>query len=535
MNLVYWLNSAWMWKCRRECMLFQRAAESVVASQAAVLREILANSAASEYGRAHDFGRIESPDQFRRCVPLADYGAFQCYVDRIGAGEQKLLTTEPVTLLEPTSGSSGGEKLIPYTANLRRQFQRGIDAWIANLMAAYPAARRGRAYWSISPAFGKARTTSGGIRIGFEDDTAYLGGVERLAMRRVLAVPPELAMSADIDEFRYQTLLHLLEADDLALISIWSPTFLTVLLEQLATVRSRLCEDLAGNPRADDLRRIIASDLPLTEKLRRLWPRLALISCWADGAASRYVEKLRALFSDVPIQPKGLLATEGFVSFPLAGLPGAALALRCHFFEFIDEHGEVRLAHEVACGQSYQVVVTTGGGLYRYRLGDIVEVVGFAKQCPLLRFVGRADRVSDLVGEKLDEAHVRDLLDRALADCAVFPSFSMLVPVDNGVRCYRLYLQGASLSAAQKHDLAARLEAGLSANPYYRHAVQLGQLARLEVELLTSSRDSAWSVYERECLARGQKLGDIKPTVIDGWTGWSEKFAPLTESAASKY
>lgn len=534
MNLAYWLNSAWMWKCHCEWTRFQRATESVIASQAAVLREILQNNATSEFGQAHDFARIDSPEAYRRRVPLANYSDFQSNVDRIAGGEQNLLTTEPVTLLEPTSGSSGGEKLVPYTAGLRRQFQRGIDAWIADLMASYPVARKGRAYWSTSPAFGKARSTSGGIPIGFEDDTAYLGPLERVAMKRLHAVPPELAKSADIEQFRRQTLLHLLAADDLSLISIWSPTFLTALLEQLDANGARLCEDLPSNPRTEELRKIISSTLPLADKLRRIWPQLALISCWADGVSSRYAEKLKELFPDVVIQPKGLLATEGFVSFPLAGEAGAALALRSHFFEFIDECGEVRLVHEVERSKNYQVVMTTGGGLYRYRLGDVVEVVGFHNQCPVLRFVGRAGRVSDLVGEKLDETHVREILDRVFVECGIAPSFSMMVPVDNGVRCYRLYLQGVHLSAMQKQALEARLEANLGDNPYYRHAVQLRQLASLQVKLLSANADSAWSVYERECVAQGQRLGDIKPTVMHGWTGWSEKFDRLTETSASK-
>ena len=58
------------------------------------------------------------------------------------------------------------------------------------------------------------------------------------------------------------------------------------------------------------------------------------------------------------------------------------------------------------------MVVTTGGGLYRYPLRDVVEVVGFVNECPLLRFVGRARRVSDLVGEKLDESHVSRILQQ---------------------------------------------------------------------------------------------------------------------------
>src|SRR6266852_4437688 len=75
----------------------------------------------------------------------------------IAAGEPNVLTRDPVLLLEPTSGSTGGEKLIPYTASLRREFQRAVAAWIGDLFRQRPAVRRGRAYWSLSPVFGPRR------------------------------------------------------------------------------------------------------------------------------------------------------------------------------------------------------------------------------------------------------------------------------------------------------------------------------------------------------------------------------------------
>src|SRR5207244_10027784 len=90
--------------------------------------------------------------------------------------------------------------------------------------------------------------------------------------------------------------------------------------------------------RADRLAGVLRSTMPWAERLRRLWPRLALISCWADAAAAQFLSELRELFPEVEVQPKGLLATEAFVSFPLLDHSGAALALRSHFFEF-EEHG----------------------------------------------------------------------------------------------------------------------------------------------------------------------------------------------------
>ena len=51
-------------------------------------------------------------------------------------------------------------------------------------------------------------------------------------------------------------------------------------------------------------------------------------------------------------------------------------------------------------GNEYEVVVTTSGGLWRYRLGDRVLVDGFVQKTPSLRFLGRPGNVSDLFGEK---------------------------------------------------------------------------------------------------------------------------------------
>ena len=277
----------------------------------------------------------------------------------------------------------------------------------------------GRAYWSISPAFGPRRRTSGGIPIGFDTDADYLGGAARWLLKRLLAVPAEVAQAADIDAFRAGTLRHLLGAADLTLMSVWSPTFLPALLGPLEAEHDRLCfgiEQMGAASRAAELRAIFRASSPLAEKLRRIWPRLALISCWADAGSARYLPPLQELFPAVEIQPKGLLATEGCVSFPLSGRPAPVLAIRSHFFEFqeLDSPDRLRLAHELERGGRYRVVLTTAGGLYRYQLRDEIEIVGFENQCPLLRFLGRADGGCDLVGEKLAEPHVRGVLDRLL-------------------------------------------------------------------------------------------------------------------------
>src|SRR6185369_1456475 len=98
------------------------------------------------------------------------------------------------------------------------------------------------------------------------------------------------------------------------------------------------------------------------------------------------------------IQSKGLLATEAFVSIPWEAQH--PVAVMSHFFEFASANGEILLAHELRHGETYSVIVTTAGGLWRYRLGDLVEVDGLAAATPSLRFLGRGTSVTDLCGEK---------------------------------------------------------------------------------------------------------------------------------------
>jgi hypothetical protein len=546
MNLANALNTVWMWNCCGESRAFRRASKAVAQTQAALLKEIISRNRNTAYGVRHGFSTIRTPREFQQRVPLSNYDTYAELIRRIAAGEPNVLTREPVQLLEPTSGTTRGEKLIPYTRSLRRQFQRAIAAWIADLMQHRPAVRRGRAYWSISPAFGQARRTAGGIPVGFDDDTAYLGRLERLAMRRLLVVPPAIAKMTNMENFRYCTLWHLLQAEDMSLISVWSPTYLSTLLEPLEEWTDPICFDLrhgslslptpvnsdlrrelnsrvrANSRRAHQLESILRSNLSMPEKLRQVWPKLALISCWTDAAAAGYVAEVRRFFPSVEIQPKGLLATEGCVSFPLVGHTGSALALRSHFFEFAeadDPRGDpenCRLAHELSQGTKYRVIITTAGGLYRYQLNDVVQVVGFENQCPLLRFLGRSDCVSDMVGEKLSEPHVREVLNRAFAAHGITPRFSLLVPAEGRPPRYRLYLQGSELSGMPElpSSMARAVQAGLEKNPYYRHAIQLCQLSPVEVCILDASSKPGWLIYERQCLARAMKAGDIKPTAL---------------------
>jgi hypothetical protein len=365
-----------------------------------------------------------------------------------------------------------------------------------------------------------------------------------------------------MDIFRYLTLRELLAADDLALVSVWSQTFLSGLLRDLAAWHEALVDDLAnhrisprvpaslrtaaeqaagrplGRERIERLRAALGKPSPDGRHLREIWPRLAIVSCWADGAAAGPFAELQGTMPHVEFQPKGLLATEGFTSIPLVGDAGATPAVRSHFFEFAEFGAEPaaerpRLVHELEVGGRYEVLLTTGGGLYRYRTRDRVAVVGRRDGCPLVRFEGRTDGTSDMVGEKISTAEVEEALETLWRELSLRPAFALLVPEAADPPGYRLYVQDRRLAPDAIVEPARRLEARLGANAYYRYAVGLRQLRPAEIALLDPHGPSAWDLYCRRRAAAGQRWGDVKPVALDRSTDWRPTFEPWIVARAT--
>jgi hypothetical protein len=498
--------------------------------QRGLLRRALRENADTAFGRAHGFAAIHDVEDYRRRVPLAGWRDVAPWVERIAAGEKRVLTRSPVRVLESTGGSTVSKR-IPYTPALQAELRRAVGPWLVDLVRHDPRIARGRAYWAISPAMVEASSTGSGVRVGFEDDAEYLGGPWRRLVDATLAVPAAVRLVPDPEAFRYVTLRFLLQADDLAFISVWHPSFLTLLFDALPRNWERLLADVTDGalrppqtlpPRvqaalAKRLRpqwrraRELARSGPL--EAARIWPQLRLVSCWADGHAALHVPGLQQRLPGVRIQPKGLLATEAFVSLPFAGR--TPLAVRSHFFEF-EDGGPLRLAHELEQDGVYSVVVTTGGGLYRYRLEDRVRVDGFVGRTPSVRFLGKQGHLADLVGEKLREDFVAAALARTFEELALQPRFALLAPAADTARPrYALYLDCDDPLPPQ---LPLELDRALQSHGDYRQAVRLGQLAT--VELVRVGRD-ALAVYVRRCEALGQRLGAVKALALSPRTDWA--------------
>ncbi|MEB3358601.1 MAG: GH3 auxin-responsive promoter family protein [Synechococcales bacterium] len=493
---------------------FQSALAQPELTQQQILQAILQANQETVVGQAYGFSTIPDYHTFRQRVPIHTYDDLLPWIRRTAAGEPKVLTAEPAIAFELTGGSTQGAKLIPYTQSGIQSFQRGIFTWLGDLITHRPAIQQGRTYWAISPATRQPTTTLGGIPIGLASDAAYFGDEVGAWIGELLAVPAHLGAIAQVDHWRYQTVLHLLAAADLSFISVWSPTFLLQFVEEIQKSGDRLLHDLYhGTPTlpAQPVR-AAAVKAALTHhslNLSHLWPQLDTLSCWTSAAAHAFLPQIQSHCPSLWIQGKGLLATEGVVTLPQVGCLAPVLAIRSGFYEFLDAAETPHLCHQLQMGQDYRVVITTPSGLYRYDLGDRVRLVGWHQQTPLLEFVGRAGVTSDLCGEKLTEAFVLQQF-RALQPQYALGAFMLLVPALQEHPHYVLVVDGQDCDGAIAPMLLPHLDQRLSTNPQYAYARRMGQLRPPRL----FRAQAPTTAYVQARLQQGQRLGDIKPPVL---------------------
>lgn len=532
---------------------FWRALATPEQAQQERLAAVVQAAAGSQQAtRIPGFARLQTPREFQDAIPFSTYHTLAGEIEALAHGMPCILTSAPVLRFEKSGGSSGATKYVPYTRQLLGELHQALAPWFYDIWQQRPATRYGPGYWALSPIGQQREVTPGGIAVGTVDDTAYFPSILRPLLRYVMAVPGVLGLLPDIESCRYVTLRCLLDCPHLALVSVWHPSFLTLLMQSFGVHQERLLDDLAwgtcrpplppdASPvyqqtllqvlqrlpwRANPQRaRALRVQLRACPAVPVLWPHLSLLSMWTEAQAERFLTPVQEDFAGIEIQGKGLLATEGVVSIPLFAAPAPVLAIRSHFYEFLDSQSPASrplLAHELTVGHTYEVVLSTGGGLLRYRLGDLVQVVGTFYRTPCVRFLGRADAVSDLVGEKLSAAWVSTVLARASQ--ALTPdwrlTFVMLAPALTTPPAYHLYMESTAPDSVLQ-ELAHRLETLCCASYPYRYARQLGQLGAIQAVRV----EDAARRYERRCMALGQRAGDIKPLDLHRDCFWDAAFA----------
>ena len=391
----------------------------------------------TELGRKYKLGEIKTIEQFRDRVPVLPYSSYEPYIQCIAKGEKNVLTPAPVVYLNFSSGSTGTKKLIPVTRRFQNSLRQANLTSIGFLSEALQV--RGLQFGKLlaTNSVQILGRTEGGIKYG----PASVGVLRmgKFLYEQLFAHPYETLQPADTLPRHYICLLFALRESSMRGIGANFPmlvlricNYLELYAEDLISdvetgtiatwlklepeIRAKLERRLSANPgRARQLREILKSEGKLTPKLA--WQNLSFVATARGGTSDFYFERFPSYFEDTPGFGAVYSSAEGTFSINHAlNDDSSILAIASGFFEFIPEdqweaeHPKTLLASEVKPGKRYRILTTNYSGFYRYDIGDVVEVVGFYEQAPLLVFRHRRGGLLSSTTEKTTEFHVTQVM-----------------------------------------------------------------------------------------------------------------------------
>ncbi|KAF2314917.1 hypothetical protein GH714_037166 [Hevea brasiliensis] len=354
-------------------------------------------------------------ETFRRLVPLSSYEDYADHISRMANGEpdhdHPFLSVDPLVCFFYSSGTSTMKpKLIPYFDSALSKAasylaHNGSNAIFRRLIPPRPVVNK--ILWFLYA--DDFTTTRGGFN-AVAASTYPLLKMSKAKWSEALSCtsPPEVISGTNVKNQMYCHLLCALRNSDL-IDGIRAPYAIGLVkaFNLLESKWGQLCDDLEnGFPdmqitdpaMRESVAKVLNGPQPdLSNRLRsifeeknwggivsKLWSNVRYVKCVTTGSMKHYYSKLKYYAGEVII----LEATR------FAMLPTAA------YFEFLPfdlNEGSV-VGKEtvnfsgVEVGKTYEVVVTTYRGIYRYRLGDIVRVVGFHNSSPEVEFVMRAPK-----------------------------------------------------------------------------------------------------------------------------------------------
>ena len=78
-----------------------------------LLFKLLEENKNTEYGKKYDFENIHTVEEYKRKVPITEYGDYEKYIEKTESGERNVLSSRETVHFALSSGSSGKPKRVP--------------------------------------------------------------------------------------------------------------------------------------------------------------------------------------------------------------------------------------------------------------------------------------------------------------------------------------------------------------------------------------------------------------------------------------
>jgi len=508
--------------------------------QARFLLQWLRENRDTELGKKYNFASMDSVSQYRETVPLSTYEDYAREIERIISGEQNVLTARKAVYFCLSSGTVGDEKHIPLTdSDLEIHYLYMYGGVFGQIREYYRDLPEGAVFGKIFQIgeFAKTYMPDGRMN-GIRSSCVYQWLDEREGFDASgYCVPKEILFPGRLEDMTYVKARFALAERDLTAIHGVFINRVAGMVEYILRHWNLLLQDMelgavsVSLPEAQRslLRRQLPPDpwrarelgrIPRENRSRgivkKIWNDMKYILAIGGESFSYYTKKMREYAGDVPIHFFVYAASEGV--FGLAETVDRAdryvLLPESAFFEFIPVDGggeDTVLMGELEPGRKYEVVITNRSGLYRYRLGDVVEMVGRHERAPVVKFCYRRNQVINLAGEKSNQQQFDDAIRRfmRLTRTEVRGYCVQEDRLDIAPR-YLFYMECGQIPSGADEMFESCL---CAANPEYRSCRNMREIEPLHIEFL---REGSFARYEHKLAQSGKPLAQSKtPHFLD--------------------
>ncbi|KAH7884874.1 GH3 auxin-responsive promoter [Phlebopus sp. FC_14] len=503
------------------------------------------------------------PDTFRETVPLSTYDDYRSYCFRFF--ESPCKASEVTDLLSPgmpqslavsSATSSNRYKYFPRGPQPRAVFPTGeVTSWVwylGNFRVIDVEGENGQCVGKVPVCSGTASFVRNCFELGQEVEASHMSNTPQGQVAPLAA--------GLISQYRSFLLIHGLFSLANRDIEVFSIAFMSTIADMLryiedeyivladaiekgiipeyegiGHVQSYLKTALRPNPeRAAELR-ALGVPSKISGWAGRAWPKLKLVAGIASGPFAHAVPKIKSYLGPTcAVVTTVYASSECMIGFKYNSMNLNQYKLtREEIIEFLDVTADenatnLTSAWEVEAGKRYEIVLTTRDGLWRYRINDVVEIVGFAPSdgSPIFQYVERRSggiRFSHTVTseECLKEAilSVQDALGQVLEFTVAFDERDL--PATFGYFVEIAGELGPSPEAAPQQVINKLLDL----NPDYQSLLDNGKLRKPTIRVVKSGTFLEMRRSKTD-KGSGTSIGQIKTPVVlsDGaMKEWIEK------------
>ncbi|XP_076959718.1 indole-3-acetic acid-amido synthetase GH3.6-like [Bidens hawaiensis] len=430
--------------------------------QKQILAEILTQNATVEYLNRHGLSGHTDRDTFKKLIPVVTYEDLHDDITRIANGDKSaILSSRPISEFLTSSGTSGGErKLMPTIEDelKRRSLLYSLLMPVMNQFV--PGLDKGKGMYFL---FIKSEAKTPGGLVARPVLTSYYKSShfqERPYDPYMnYTSPNETILCPDSYQSMYSQMLCglCLNNEVLRVGAVFASGFIRAIrfLEKnwgLLTrdIRTGILNSGITNPLVrESVMKILKPDLSLADFIEhecsrkswqgiitRLWPNTKYVDVIVTGSMAQYIPTLDYYSNGLPLVCTMYASSECYFGVnlnPLCNPSEVAYTIipTMAYFEFLpvqraasgvgavtreSEKENLQLVDlaDVKLGQEYELVVTTYAGLYRYRVGDILKVVGFKNKAPQFSFICRKNVALSIDSDKTDEVELHKAVENAV-------------------------------------------------------------------------------------------------------------------------